>query len=68
MTNLDAVEADADREFWYEPVGTAVLPCSANAAKKIVSPIKKHSSESGLQNQTAYWARDHRHFRLQRFG
>jgi hypothetical protein len=51
MSNLQAAENDADKNFWYEPVGAAVQPCSSDPPRKIVSEDKKHWIEIALVDE-----------------
>ena len=51
MTDLDAVENDADGNFWYDPIGSSVRPCSADPAPTLVSTGKKHWVEIALVDE-----------------
>lgn len=51
MTNLETAENDADRNFWYEPVGTVVQPCSSDPPRNTISQDKKHWIEIALVDE-----------------
>ena len=51
MTDLDLAENDADQTFWYDPVGTSVLPCSSDLPPRVVSTEKKHWIEIALLDE-----------------
>jgi hypothetical protein len=51
VTNLDRAEKDADQNFWYNPVGTPVQPCSSDPARTVVSQEKKHWIEIALVDE-----------------
>ncbi len=61
MTDLDLVENDADKTFWYDPVGTAVLPCSTDPPKRLVSAEKKHWIEIALVDEKGNPVPGHRY-------
>ena len=51
MTDLDLVEQDAERTFWYEEVGNPIKPCSIDPPKVIVSKERKHWIEIALVDE-----------------
>ena len=50
-SKLDAAEQDANKSFWYDPVGTGVGACSKNPPPTVVSPDKKHWIEILVQDK-----------------
>lgn len=59
MTDLDSIENDSDRTFWYEEVGSAVQPCSADAPPTVASTDKKHWIEIVLVDEKGQPAAGH---------
>lgn len=54
MTDLDAVENDADGTFWYHPVGEAVQACTTAVPPTTVSEDKKHWIEIALFDEEGH--------------
>ncbi len=51
MTSLEAAENDADKDFWYDPVGAVLQPCSPDPARKRISQNRKHWIEIALVDE-----------------
>jgi hypothetical protein len=54
MTDLNAAENDADQNFWYDPVGTAVQGCQCDPPPTVVSADKKHWIEIALVDENGH--------------